>query len=478
MDKLKELLLMDPCYEQHIVSIKDIYEEYLFSLLIPALYEGFQSLYKRSYELEQKYIATSKRNPDIENPGILAIFQTLIREIPNLNNHKIRIETDRIKSSSKSAEVFDDLVRAICKANIILLTYNVDHKRKTLLQTNYHENIIIYDFVHSCYIHSARVFFGCSELFFHKYETIVLNQNKRTCFKIIKDAIKEAIRLMLPMKEILLEYNKQKYEQKEKNYFMPNASNVHQQILNYPGNVYPHQSAGVKIKLPPGVSHEEYIDMNKFVDNEINQYRNSEHSLLEESNNDNASDELVENGFGSNYDELRKENNKDFSLLLNSDSQTDENEKEKGKEKDKSEIHETKEAPNNDIPSIKPDVSKDKGNEDETNKIGSLSKEKTSDSDKTIKMIDISGAISKKGNASTFFNETMPDIKKRFTEYKEKKKNNKEPKIDKKEKNNKLNNDDIKITRSQSIESTQDDKASKDEKNAKVENLVNDMLKI
>src|SRR2546426_588199 len=128
MDKLKELLAMDPCYEQHIVSIKETYEEYLFSILIPAIYDGFRSLYKRSYVSEEKFIIAAKSNPEIENPGILVIFQILIKEIPNLNTHIIRNETDRIKSSTKSANLFDDLVKAVCKSNIILLTYNIDHQ--------------------------------------------------------------------------------------------------------------------------------------------------------------------------------------------------------------------------------------------------------------------------------------------------------------------------------------------------------------
>src|SRR5205814_893204 len=98
-----------------------------------------------------------------ENPGILVIFQTMIKEIPNLNTHKIRNETDRIKSSTKSAVVFDDLVKAVFKSNIILLTYNIDHKRKSLLHNRRFEDVSVYDFVHSCYIQAARSFFGCSE---------------------------------------------------------------------------------------------------------------------------------------------------------------------------------------------------------------------------------------------------------------------------------------------------------------------------
>lgn len=215
MDRLKELLAIDPCYEQHIVSIKELYEEYLFSILIPAIYEGFQTTYNKSYGFEQKTINASKQNSRIVNCGILVFFQKCIKDIPNLSVHRLRIETDRIKTSTKTSDILEDLIKAVCKANIILLTYNVDHKRNELLQTKYHENIIMHDFIHNCYIHSAKIFYNNPELFYHINEPQVINQNKRTCYKIISKAIKEAIRIMLPIKEILLEYTKQPYKQKE-----------------------------------------------------------------------------------------------------------------------------------------------------------------------------------------------------------------------------------------------------------------------
>ena len=65
MDELKKMLVTDPCYEQHIVSIKEIYEEHLFSILIPAIHEGFQSLYKRAIDIEDKFNEAIKRNPII-----------------------------------------------------------------------------------------------------------------------------------------------------------------------------------------------------------------------------------------------------------------------------------------------------------------------------------------------------------------------------------------------------------------------------
>ncbi len=228
MNELNDMLKREPCYEQHIVSIKDVYEKYLMSILVPALYEGFRSIYKKAIDLEVKFQEGMKKNPNIENPGVLSIFQTLISDIPNLNNHKIKNETDRIRSSSKSANIFDDLIKAVVKSNIILLTYNVDGKRKDLINSRFHENIIIYDFIHSCYIQCGKNFFGRPELFWHKYESIEINKNKRDCYNIIAESIEEAVRLMLPMKEILLEYLTQKYEQKE---------HVHMGYMNHMGHM-------------------------------------------------------------------------------------------------------------------------------------------------------------------------------------------------------------------------------------------------
>ena len=214
MDELTKLLKKEPCYENHIVAIKQIYEEHLYSILIPEIYDGILSIYKKSIVLEKEFNDAAKNNPDIEPQSVLIIFQKCLKKIPSMNTHEMKQEYERIKSVSKCADIFDDIIKAVIKANITLLTYNIDSKRQNLLQTRYHENVIIHDFIHSCYIHSARMFFTRSELFYHKYEPIMLNNNKRSCHLIIKGAINDGIREMLPMKDILLEYNSHKYEQK------------------------------------------------------------------------------------------------------------------------------------------------------------------------------------------------------------------------------------------------------------------------
>jgi hypothetical protein len=388
MDKLKELLKENPCYEQHMVSIKNFYEEHLFSILIPALYEGINSMYKKSYTLEQNFIEASKNNPEVNSKSVLEIFQMVIKDVPNLNTHKIRTETDRIKSSSKSADIFDDLVRAVVKANIILLTYNVDHKQKELLQTKYHENIIIHDFIHNCYITACRNFYNCSELFYHKYDNRIINQNKRNCFSIIKNSIKDAIRKTLPLKEILLEYVTQKYEQKD--------------TFNNPYNKH-------------GINENIYMDVNNLVNQDISKY-NDNYSLLDD--NDNRFDDTLSNT--NNYTE------DNFSLLVDDNSDDNTISQFNNDEKNTNSVDNvTINQFNNDEKNTNSvdNVTINQFNNDDknTNSVDNVTINQINDdnfSDQGIKMIDISNTMNKKGNARTYFNEVMPNIQKRLEEYK------------------------------------------------------------
>ena len=481
MDKLKELLQMDPCYEQHIVSIREIYEEHLFSILIPTIYEGLQSIYKNAYEIELKYIKAAKKTPEIENPGILVIFQKFLKDIPNLNTHIIRNETDRIKSSSKSADIFEDLIKAVCKANIILLTYNIDHKRKELIRTKYHENIIIHDFIHSCYIHSARMFFGCAELFYHNQEPIILNQNKRTCYSIIRDAIKEAIRIMLPMKEILLEYITQKYEQKESSGNILNMGQI--------GLITPNQQIQPMNNIF-NKNQEEFIDANNMIDRDLMNHKNR--SILEDDYDPNDQNIDDENAFGQDMSPQKNQHN-DFSLLISESSDVNEmndsileyegiNKKSDNKLSD-NEItmqrqHNSFDADNESINSKTSDNKNSasilNGGKDKDNNSDKKS-ENLSASDHGLKYVDLKSTLAKKGPVSSYFGDMMPVVKQKVDEYK---KNRKLKKLssdnnnDNKDKSNEKNKD-IQITR------TVSDNMSDNKKRKEIDTnkLINNVLK-
>lgn len=287
MDELQQFICKQPCYEQHIVEVKKIYESRLFSILVPNIYEGFVTLYTIAEKLEQDFTKVGKNNPNVVKVTLRDLFKKLIGDLRDLSVHKIKQETERIKTSSRSAEIFDDLVRATIKSNIMLMTYNVDNKRKELIQTRYHESIIVHDFVHSCYIESGRVFYSKPELFWTGYPDITLCQNKEICYDIIRNAITESINMALPMKEILTEYLTNKYEQKDdiRVYVIGERQVGQEDYAEYPGNFGGNRELvdrGTRL----GPNDEEFVRAGELLDRDLGVYigeNNGVESLLESS---------------------------------------------------------------------------------------------------------------------------------------------------------------------------------------------------
>lgn len=198
-------------YEKNIVEIKNEYTSFLINIITPLLYEGMKSIYIFSVETHGKFIEKGKFNSEIKSPGILKIFQTCLREVPSLNNQTIEEETIRIKNGSKCAEWFDDLIKAVIKSNIVLLTFTTTKNKSDIVNGKYHERIETKDFIHKCLIETARAIYNNPELFWHEYPTLEIKRNQRETCELIKQGVAEAIRKMLPMKLILQEYLKNDY---------------------------------------------------------------------------------------------------------------------------------------------------------------------------------------------------------------------------------------------------------------------------
>lgn len=414
MDELQQFITKQPCYEQHVIEIKRIYESRLFSILSPNIYEGFISLYNIAQKFECKFIETMKNNPNVEKMSVLVIFQKLINDIPNLTTHKIKGETDRIKTASRSADIFDDLVKAVIKANIVLMTYNVDYKRKDLIQTRYHESVIVHDFVHMCFIESARVFHSKPELFWDGYDNIMINRNKQLCYEIIENAIKASINQTLPMKEILSEYLSNPYEMKDdiRIYVLgnktPDTDIDQHNHLQYPGNYQGNEELINKGGVLNS-NDEEYMKAEDLINRDLGVYIGSNNrlggSLLEsDENNDNNDDNFEAHEVGSS----RKHN---ISALLGSDSATNKNDRDSLLEPIKSitpvDVSEASHVPASNASNVS-------RNDTAT---GSVTQNSVEDG---IKMINIKTAQSGRGQAKTFFNEILPEANKKATEYRDK----------------------------------------------------------
>ena len=148
---------MDHFYERNVSEIKNEYTTFLINIMTPFIYEGIRSVYQFSLNAHNEFIERGKYDPQIKSPGILKIFQLSLKEIPTLNNNSIEIEANRIKAGSKCADWFDDLVKSTIKSNIVLLIFANPRKRCEILKQEYHNKVEIKDFIHKCYIESARI---------------------------------------------------------------------------------------------------------------------------------------------------------------------------------------------------------------------------------------------------------------------------------------------------------------------------------
>jgi hypothetical protein len=198
-------------YERNIADINQEYTTFLTHILTPLIYEGLKSMYDKSIEKEKEYIELSKNNIKVKNPGILKIFQHCLKNIPSLNINLIECEMIRIRDSSKHADIFEKLIKAVIKSHIILLTYNASGKQCQLVNEKIHEKIDCKIFIHKIYIECARQFYNNPELFWHGYTNIELKKNQKDCLDIIEKSIKISIKEIIPMQDILTEYLKNDY---------------------------------------------------------------------------------------------------------------------------------------------------------------------------------------------------------------------------------------------------------------------------
>jgi hypothetical protein len=193
------------------VETKLEYTTQLVNVLTPLVYEGIQSIYAESLK------ASNEAN------NVLKLFQTFLKRIPKWNEEMIKQETERIMNNSKSYSWLPDLVKATIKANIIVLTYNPNcnipngYKIQTKVDPKFYQNIKIDDFIHKIYIECARELWNNPYLMYHQYPPIELKRNQRDTIHLVKDSIKEAIRKLLPVKEILELYLGEELEQNIKN---------------------------------------------------------------------------------------------------------------------------------------------------------------------------------------------------------------------------------------------------------------------
>ena len=183
-----------------LLETKQEYTIRLVNILAPVIYEGFVSIYKDACKVAKKGVE-------------LKFFQNFLRRISKWNKHLLNNETKRILNISNCSDFLEDLVRAVIKANIIILSTTGPNLSHNFLNEKQYMDIEFNHFIHMCYIESAREIYNNPYLFYHKYNPIDIKRNQRESTNLIKECIREAIRKMLPVQHILKEYLGSKYLQ-------------------------------------------------------------------------------------------------------------------------------------------------------------------------------------------------------------------------------------------------------------------------
>jgi hypothetical protein len=182
----------------NIVEIKNEYTNCLVKNISPLLYEGIQSMYEDAKKFKNDTLGKDT------NASVSDLFKHVLKETPKMTSNLLEMETNRIKTNCRCGEWFDDLIKAVVKSNIMLLT-NTTSGRKGF-DDEYHESVATQDFIHKCYIECSNELYNYPELFSDNLESSVETQNKIKAMSIIEDSVREAIRKLLPMKMILKEY--------------------------------------------------------------------------------------------------------------------------------------------------------------------------------------------------------------------------------------------------------------------------------
>jgi len=265
-----------------IVETKNEYTIQLVNILSPLIYEGFDSIYSET----KKIIKRGEENK------MLKTFQQFIKKIPLWNNNLINIETRRIVSQSR-CEWLHDLLKAVIKANIILLSNSNPSANGSYIVNSDYLDIPLEQFVHKCYIECARQIYTCPYLFFHNVKPIDRKRNQRECLTIINSSIKEAIRKMLPVQHILKLYLGNDLKTDNNEIDMPISLNESENLKNLVSK-----------------------DLKDFINPEVVQNFKSENDIIKEDSSSSPLNSQINKGdeTANLLDEIKKKYNEGFLL--------------------------------------------------------------------------------------------------------------------------------------------------------------------
>ncbi|QGR53933.1 hypothetical protein [Moumouvirus maliensis] len=200
------------------LEIRNEYTEHLVDTLTSPIYDGLMDMYKNA-----KIDCERGGKPDLT----LIVFQKYLKSINTWSQTIIEDETLRIKNTSNASEYLDDLIKAVIKSNIILLTYS--NTISNLIGQTFYNNCTTANFIHKCYIECGKHAYNNPFLFSDQHTPMEQKRNYVIINKNIQEGIVKAVRNILPISMILKEY-------------LINSCNIIQEPINnqFMGSGFPH----------------------------------------------------------------------------------------------------------------------------------------------------------------------------------------------------------------------------------------------
>ena len=174
----------------YLVETKKEYTTQLVNIIFPFMFDGIQSLYEEACKV-------AKENEELK------IFQSFLKKIPGWNTLILESETGRILKESGCEDLLAQLLSAVIKSNIMVLTNTPPELKHTIKLP---KDIDFQKFIHFSYIETAKSIYENPYLFYHKFSIFDVKKNQRDARDTIKSSIHEAIRKLLPLQYILNEY--------------------------------------------------------------------------------------------------------------------------------------------------------------------------------------------------------------------------------------------------------------------------------
>jgi hypothetical protein len=180
-----------------LLETKNEYTDHFVELLAPQIYSCLEGYYNEAV------ICAAKAN---RANDVLNIFQEYLGSIKTWNTNIIRENTSRFKNNSNSAEYFDDMILAIIRLNLNMLTYS--NQISNVISKKFYEGFTSEMLVHQCCIDCSKYAYNNPYMFYRDSKTgtdfyrnrSIIQDNIRT---IIRSSIRKCLPLGLVLKEFL-----------------------------------------------------------------------------------------------------------------------------------------------------------------------------------------------------------------------------------------------------------------------------------